>query len=192
MNTINPIKICHAGFAGIESSCGPIICFLIVPKSEFFKDKRIMLYNPSCEVDENYIKKMLIAYSSGTCIPKIKQESAINKAINAAFFSALSNLVLKRDGVLWKTNTIICEEGIIKNKFSDIMLMDLPKKNIGPGIIVSNAMAEQVRRRYIDSICEVEPILKVWHLNENYGELDKKHKKAIKENGISFFHRKDI
>lgn len=186
----NPIKVAYIGFSGIESSVGPIISFCASMNLVLFTEKEkkeILEYDDKKAFSEYQYKQKIIMSGSGSFFPKENIPVDIDRAINGSAFKAFMDCnLIEPEGKVHRPETIITNNDSLKFNFSDIKAV----KAEGFGIKLCEIFAENIRRRYIDSLCEMDPILKIYGLQENFGMLDKKHKKAIKENGISFFHRK--
>lgn len=194
---INPIKIAHVGWAGIESSVGPIVAVCLSIRNgieEKFKEN-ILKLNPSeyHTCNEFFLKDKIQCFSFGSYNPKSQEKEYILSAFKKSAVKAiLDTKIIKVPGEFFRPEYVFYDSKNLnfKMNFKDIFVMGSLQRNFGN--VLCEIFAENIRRRFIESMCEMDPILKIYHLNENYGVLDKAHKKALKQNGPSAFHRPEI
>ena len=90
------------------------------------------------------------------------------------------------DGTNFKPYTPIGEEGFIHH----ICLPKGDDKYIS--IAAASILAKVARDEYIEEICIENPILEEYGMPSNRGYGSAKHMEAIKEKGITKFHRKSF
>ena len=175
---------------------------VILPKDDNFnhalmKDsKRFHSKTKILEAYE-YIKENCVAwnvgYSSETTIDKINIRNATHRAMHEAIKGIIKpyeNVHLLVDGSDFKPYTIMKE---------DIGIVQVPTTCIVGGddkytaIAAASIIAKVTRDKYIESLCEMNPIL-----DEKYGILSNKgygtktHMDGIKAYGITKFHRRSF
>ena len=175
---------------------------VILPKDESFnhslmKDsKRFHSKDKIVEAYE-YIRDNCLAwnvgYSSESTIDKINIRNATHRAMHEAIKGIIKpdeNIHLLVDGSDFKPYTILRP---------DVGIVQVPTTCIVGGddkytaIAAASIMAKVTRDKYIDDLCEMNPIL-----DEHYGILSNKgygtktHMDGIKAHGITKFHRRSF
>lgn len=193
----NPIKVCSIGIAGADSLVGPIFCLCICRNESYTFDSKtihnIENYNVKETFDEraNNVNSIVKCFSTSVVQPKDNSAEEIKRSVNACIVKAILNIhFTDKKGNVFTPEIVVCKSGLLSQRFNDLKIMEVDKETTLNKLC--NILADNVRKRYIDQLCEMEPILKIYGLQENYGFPDKKHKRAIKQNGTSAFHRKNI
>jgi ribonuclease HII len=175
---------------------------VILPKDESFNHalmKDSKRFHSKIKILEayEYIKDNCVAwnvsYSSESIIDKINIRNATHRAMHEAIKGVMKpneNVHLLIDGSDFKPYTIMKE---------DIGIVQVPTTCIVGGddkytaIAAASIMAKVTRDKYIENLCEMNPIL-----DEKYGILSNKgygtktHMDGIKAHGITKFHRRSF
>jgi ribonuclease HII len=176
---------CGVDEAGRGSLAGPVFAAaVILPKdfkSENIKDSKKLTEKGRLralkEIEEN-----AIAWSVEMSTPEIIDEHNIQRATFGAMNKAITTLSINPEHIL--------VDGNVFDSFEDIPYTCIIKgDNEYLSIAAASIIAKVYRDEYMKSIHEQFPMYD-WNKNKGYGS--KKHIEVIKEDGITYHHRKSF
>ena len=171
--------------AGRGSMFGPVVAAAVIWDPSithiWLKDSK-KLSKIQRKLMFDFVKTNCIDYGIGFATESEIDELNILQATQLAMHRALENINLlfdkiQIDGNYFKPWNNVSFECIIKGD------------QLYSNISAASILAKETRDSYIDNIVEKESFLNVYDLKNNKGYLTKTHMKAIKENGVSKFHR---
>ena len=172
--------------AGRGSMFGPVVAAAVIwdpmITHNLLKDSK-KLSKIQRKLMFDFVKTYCIDYGIGFASEIEIDEINILQATQLAMHRALENLNLEVDkiqvdGNYFKQWKNIPYECIIQG---DSLCLNISAASI---------LAKESRDSFIESLVEENNFLNIYDLKNNMGYLTKNHKNAIKENGISSFHRK--
>jgi len=176
---------CGVDEAGRGSLAGPVFAAaVILPKdfkSENIKDSKKLTEKGRLralkEIEEN-----AIAWSVEMSKPEVIDEHNIQRATFGAMNKAIYGLSVKPEHIL--------VDGNVFDSFEDVPYTCIIKgDNEYLSIAAASIVAKVYRDEYMKSIHEQFPMYD-WNKNKGYGS--KKHIEVIKEEGITYHHRKSF
>jgi ribonuclease HII len=176
---------CGVDETGRGSLAGPVFAAaVILPKdfkSENIKDSKKLTEKGRLralkEIEEN-----AIAWSVEMSTPEIIDEYNIQRATFGAMNKAISGLSVKPEHIL--------VDGNVFDSFEDVPYTCVIKgDNEYLSIAAASIVAKVYRDEYMKNIHEQYPMYD-WNKNKGYGS--KKHIEVIKEEGITYHHRKSF
>tara|TARA_B100001094_G_C18083053_1_gene746279 strand:- start:564 stop:1127 length:564 start_codon:yes stop_codon:yes gene_type:complete len=171
--------------AGRGSMFGPVVAAAVIWDPSithiWLKDSK-KLSKTQRKTMFHFVKENCIDYGIGFANESEIDELNILQATQLAMHRALDNINLlfdqiQVDGNYFKPWKNVCFECIIKGD------------QFNSNISAASILAKETRDKFIEKLTNENKTLDVYDLTNNKGYLTKTHMKAIKENGVSKFHR---
>ena len=138
----------------------------------------------------NYIIENAIAYGVGYVESEDIDKINIYKAVMQAMHQAIKNTYINPQHILVDGNSFkpfVDQYGDYTN-YTTVVSGD----NKYYSIAAASVLAKVEHDRYINDLCNTHPLLERYDLRKNNGYGTDKHMKAIKQYGITQFHRKSF
>jgi ribonuclease HII len=156
------------------------------------KDSKKFTSKKKIKEVSDYIKSNAVAWSITYADEKVIDEINILKATMKSMHESIQNLLDKKpdhlliDGNYFKPFVRVVDEKLVHIPYTCVEKGD----NTFTSIAAASILAKVARDEYILELCEKHPELLLYGIEKNMGYGAKKHMDAIKQYGVTEWHRK--
>ena len=141
-------------------------------------------------IARNYIIENALAYGIGYSEPEEIDKIGIYKAVMQAMYRAIDNMYINPEHILVDGNSFRPYKDNNGEYVDYTTVVSGDDKYLS--IAAASVLAKVAHDEYIEKLCLQHPILNRYGLKSNMGYCTKTHMAALKEHGITQYHRKSF